>query len=37
VSEHPYNLSFIDNPGMQAVFGPMHLLRRSQGGRAEPK
>jgi uracil-DNA glycosylase len=37
VSEHPYNLSFIDNPGMQAVFGPMHLLQRSQGGRAAAK
>lgn len=28
VSEHPYNLSFIDNPGMQALFGPMDLLHR---------
>ena len=27
VSEHPYNLSFIDHPGMQALFGPMRLLR----------
>ena len=27
VSEHPYNLSFIANPAMQALFGPMHLLR----------
>ena len=26
LSEHPYNLSFIDNPGMQSLFGPMHLL-----------
>lgn len=26
-AEHPYNLSFIDHPGMQALFGPMHLLR----------
>jgi uracil-DNA glycosylase len=26
-SEHPYNLSFIAHPGMQALFGPMHLLR----------
>lgn len=25
-SEHPYNLSFIANPGMQALFGPMRLL-----------
>jgi uracil-DNA glycosylase len=37
ISEHPYNLSFIDNPDMQAVFGPMHLLRHSQGGQAEVK
>lgn len=29
VSEHPYNLSFIVNPAMQALFGPMHLLRAS--------
>jgi uracil-DNA glycosylase len=27
LSEHPYNLSFITNPAMQALFGPMHLLR----------
>ena len=27
LSEHPYNLSFIGNPVMQALFGPMHLLR----------
>jgi len=26
VSEHPYNLSFILNAGMQALFGPMRLL-----------
>ena len=26
-SEHPYNLSFITNPAMQALFGPMQLLR----------
>ena len=26
-SEHPYNLSFISNPVMQALFGPMQLLR----------
>lgn len=25
-AEHPYNLSFIRNPGMQALFGPMELL-----------
>ncbi|RJG04141.1 uracil-DNA glycosylase [Noviherbaspirillum sedimenti] len=31
VSEHPYNLSFILNPTMQALFAPMHLL---QGARA---
>ncbi len=27
VSEHPYNLSFIGNADMQALFGPMQLLR----------
>lgn len=27
-SEHPYNLSFIANPGMQALFWPMHLLKK---------
>lgn len=27
LSEHPYNLSFITNHTMQALFGPMHLLR----------
>jgi uracil-DNA glycosylase len=27
-AEHPYNLTFIDNPKMQELFGPMHLLRR---------
>ena len=27
VSEHPYNLSFIGHAGMQALFGPMQLLR----------
>jgi len=27
VAEHPYNLSFIQNPDMQQLFGPMHLLR----------
>jgi uracil-DNA glycosylase len=26
VSEHPYNLSFVDNSVMHALFGPMHLL-----------
>lgn len=29
-AEHPYNLSFITNKSMQALFGPMHLLRASQ-------
>jgi uracil-DNA glycosylase len=29
-AEHPYNLSFIDNAPMQALFGPMHLLRRNE-------
>lgn len=28
VAEHPYNLSFIGHQGMQALFGPMRLLRR---------
>lgn len=28
VAEHPYNLSFILNPEMQALFRPMHLLRQ---------
>lgn len=27
VSEHPYNLSFIQHAGMQQLFGPMRLLR----------
>lgn len=27
VAEHPYNLSFIQNPEMQALFRHMHLLR----------
>ena len=26
-AEHPYNLSFIQHEGMQALFGPMELLR----------
>lgn len=28
ISEHPYNLSFIDNETMQKLFGPMHLLKK---------
>lgn len=28
-SEHPYNLSFIENKAMQNFFRPMHLLRKS--------
>lgn len=28
LAEHPYNLSFIGHGGMQALFGPMHLLRQ---------
>jgi len=28
VSEHPYNLSFINNQTMQSLFGPMHLLKK---------
>jgi uracil-DNA glycosylase len=30
VSEHPYNLSFIVNPAMQALFKPMRLLQRQE-------
>jgi len=29
VSEHPYNLSFIQNPVMQHFFRPLHLLKKS--------
>jgi uracil-DNA glycosylase len=29
-AEHPYNLSFIEHAGMQALFGPMHLLRKNR-------
>lgn len=28
VTEHPYNVSFIGNKDMQALFGPMQLLQR---------
>ena len=28
IAEHPYNLSFIENSAMQALFRPMSLLRR---------
>lgn len=28
IAEHPYNLSFIQNPTMQKFFGPMHLLMK---------
>jgi len=28
IAEHPYNLSFIANPAMQALFAPMHLLKK---------
>lgn len=28
ISEHPYNLSFIGNKDMQALFGPMRLLHK---------
>lgn len=30
VAEHPYNLSFIQNQGMQTLFGPMRLLDAKQ-------
>jgi len=26
-AEHPYNLTFIDNAAMHALFGPMQLLK----------
>ena len=28
LAEHPYNLSFIEHSGMQALFGAMHLLKK---------
>jgi uracil-DNA glycosylase len=28
VAEHPYNLTFIGNPAMRELFGPMHLLQK---------
>jgi len=31
VAEHPYNLSFIEHSGMQALFGAMHLLQAHPG------
>lgn len=36
VSEHPYNLSFILSPTMQALFGPMHLLQKRLAFRIDP-
>lgn len=30
-AEHPYNLSFINHAGMQALFGPMQLLQKRAG------
>lgn len=36
VSEHPYNLSFIGNPDMQALFRPMHLLSATSHPLAHP-
>lgn len=30
ISMHPYNLTFITHPVMQALFAPMHLLRRKR-------
>lgn len=30
ISEHPYNLSFISNPIMQTLFGPMRLLQKPE-------
>lgn len=29
ISEHPYNLSFINSETMQALFGPLHLLKKT--------
>lgn len=29
IAEHPYNLSFIENKAMQALFGPMNLLLKN--------
>jgi uracil-DNA glycosylase len=37
VSEHPYNLSFIDHSGMQELFGPMQLLQRADADRLHVK
>jgi uracil-DNA glycosylase len=37
VAEHPYNLSFITNGEMQALFGPMRLLRRRNLGPSQDK
>ncbi len=37
VAEHPYNLSFIGNEGMQTLFGPMSLLRRRISGGLQDK
>ncbi|MBC7489663.1 MAG: uracil-DNA glycosylase [Glaciimonas sp.] len=31
VAEHPYNLTFIGNAGMHALFGHMHLMRKHVG------
>jgi uracil-DNA glycosylase len=31
VAEHPYNLSFIENEAMRALFGPMRLLQKQKG------
>lgn len=32
-AEHPYNLSFIEHAGMQALFGPMRLLQQRGGNK----
>jgi uracil-DNA glycosylase len=34
VCEHPYNISFIDNPQMQALFAQLRLLQRRDGDSA---
>jgi uracil-DNA glycosylase len=35
-AEHPYNLSFIEHAGMQALFGPMRLLRQNRVTERQP-
>lgn len=37
ISEHPYNLSFIDHASMQKLFGAMHLLQAPSDNRTHVK